>query len=222
MLGQRIAAKQQVLHVAKVTASFSQAIQRSGRAQIRLGGVRAELCQYRLQRVAIGTRQLTTAWRKTTGRFHETGCRINGCIRRGFRTQLLGQRVAAQQQVLHVAKVATSFSQTIDRRGRAQICFGGVRAELCQYRFQRIAIGTRQLTTAWRKTTGRFHETGSRINRSIRRRLRAQLLGQRVGAQQQVLYVLEVATGFRQAVYRGGRADFVFSGFRAELFQHRR
>mgnify|MGYP000376469269 CR=1 FL=1 len=46
------------------------------------------------------------------------------------------------------------------------------------------------------------------------------MLGQRVGAQQQVLYVLEVATGFRQAIYRGSRADFVFSGFRAELFQH--
>ena len=91
---------------------------------------------------------------------------------------------------------------------------------MSQYRRQRVAIGTRQLTTARRKTAGRFHKAGCRINRSIRRGFRTQLLSQRIGAQQQVLHVLEVTTGFRQAIYRSGRAHFVFSGFRAELLQH--
>ena len=47
------------------------------------------------------------------------------------------------------------------------------------------------------------------------------MLGQRVGTQQQVLHVLEVAAGFRQTVNRGGRAQFRHGGFRAELLKSR-
>ncbi len=45
---------------------------------------------------------------------------------------------------------------------------------------------------------------------------------QRVGTQQQVLYVLEVTASFRQAVDRGGWAKVRHGGFRAELLKGRR
>ena len=221
MLGQRVGAQQQVLHVFEVTTGFGQTVDGGSRTQVRFGSVRAELRQYRLQRVAISTRQATATRGKATGSFFKAGSRINRAVRRGFRAQLLGQRVGAQQQVLNVAEITASFGQTVQRRGRAQVGFGGFRAELRQYRLQRVAIGTRQATTTRGKTTGRFREAGSGIDRAVRRRFRAQLFGQRVGTQQQVLNVLEVAARFCQTVNWCGRTQVCHRGFRAELFKGR-
>ena len=209
------------MHVAEVTTGFRQTVDRSRRTQVAHGGFRAELRQYRLQRVTVSTWQTAAARGKATGGFFEASCGINRAVRRGFRAQLLGQRVGAQQQVLHVAEVTTGFRQTVDRSGRTQVAHGSFRAELRQNWLQRVTVSTWQTTATRGKATGCFRETGCGIDRAVRRGFRAQLLGQRVGAQQQVLHVLEVTASFRQAVDRCGWAEVRHGGFRAELLKGR-
>ena len=92
---------------------------------------------------------------------------------------MLSQRVAAQQQVLHILEVATRFRQAIYRQGRAHIAFCCFRAERFQHRGQRIITATtRQVASS----AYCFFKTGSRINGCGLGRIRTQILSQRVGA----------------------------------------
>ena len=214
LLGQRVGTQQQVLYVLEVATGFRQAIYRGGRADFVFSGFRAELFQHRRQRVITATTGQTAC---TTGSLFKAGSRINRAVSRLFRAQRLGQRVGTGDQILNVAKGGTGFGQTVDGRGRAHFACSGFRTERLQHRCQRVITAT---TGQAASTTGRFFKAGSRIDRRGLGRFRAQVFCQRVRTEQQILHVLEVATGFRQAIYRGGRADFVFSGFRTELFQH--
>ena len=206
------------MHVTEVTTGFGQTVDRRGRTQIRFGGFRAELRQYRLQRVAIGTRQATATRGKATGCFRETGCGINRAVGSRFRAQLFCQRVGTQQQVLHVLEVTTSFSQAVDRGGWAKVRHGGFRAELFKGRSEWVATAVAAITTTWNATAHQgFSKTLGRINSAIRIIFRTNLLGQRITRGEHIVDVYIGTAGFVETVDRGFRAQLLFAGFRAKL-----
>ena len=209
MLGQRVGAQQQVLHVLEVTASFRQAVDRCGWAEVRHGGFRAELLKGRGERIATAVAStaaaITTTWNATAHQgFSKTLGRINSAIRIIFRTNLLGQRITGGEHIVNVYVGTAGFVKAVDRRFRAHLLFAGFRAKLSKQlvRTGETAITTRQVATA----ANGFRKAGCRINRAIRRRFRTQLFGQRVGATDHVADVLEVTGRFLQTGRREGGA----------------
>ena len=205
MLSQRVGAQQQVLHILEVTASFRQAVDRGGWAEVRHSGFRAELLKGRCERIAatVAATAITTTWNATAHQgFSKTLGGINSAVRIIFGTNLLGQRIAGGEHVVDVHVGTAGFVQTVDRRFRTQLLFAGFRAKL-----------SKQLVRAWQTTItagqvatapNSFRKAGCGINRAIRRRFRAQLLGQRVGATDHIADVLEVAGRFLQTGRREG------------------
>ena len=125
---------------------------------------------------------------------------------------MFSQRIGAQQQVLHITEITANFRQAGSRINLIYTAGCCIRTKLTDNRIQRSPAFT------WRNAFCRFHKTSHRINRAVRRCYRAYLLRQRIGAQQQLLHVTKITTGFHETVDWQLWAQLPCARFRTQLF----
>ncbi len=247
-VGQRVAAFQttvgetaeQAFQVAEAAAQLEQAVERRGGTDFLTRGHRADAFQSHAG--AGNLRGATTGCGgQLTGRFGEAGRRVKAFRRGGGRAQGLGERVAAAQaaeQVFETAEAAAGFRQTVDRGGRADFGFQGLRADAGQRVGQLIQTGYVRraavaTVTAARQTgqitqTGQagqaatahgFLETHHRVHAAGAGFQRTNGFGERVRVGEHVDNGDVDTAGFVETVQRGLGADTGTGAFRAELVQ---
>ena len=247
-VGQRVAAFQttvgetaeQTFQITEAAAQLEQAVERRGGTDFLTRGHRADAFQ---SHAGAGNLRGATAGcgGQLTGRFGEAGRRVKAFRRGGGRAQGFGERVAATEaaeQVFETAEAAAGFRQTVDRGGRADFGFQGLRADAGQRVGQLIQTGyvrraavatvtaagqTGQITQTGQAghaaTAHGFLETHHRVHAAGAGFQRTNGVGERVRVGDHVDNGDVDTAGFVETVQRGLRADTGTGAFRAELVQ---